>query len=88
MSCRTRLAWQAALRKIKVKLGLLTDLDILLMVENGIRRGTRHAIHRYVQANNKYMEDYNKYRKSLLLNYWDINIHMDENVIKVACRQF
>ena len=67
------LAWQAALRKIKVKLGVLIDIDILLMVEKGIRGETRHAIHRYVQANNKYMEDYNKYRKSSLLNYWDIN---------------
>ena len=31
------LAWQSALKKTKVKLGLLTDIDILLMVEKGIR---------------------------------------------------
>ena len=31
-------AWQAALEKTKVKLDLLTDIDILLMVEKG-RRG-------------------------------------------------
>ena len=30
------LAWQAALKKNKVKLELLTDIDILLMVEKGI----------------------------------------------------
>ena len=31
------LAWQAALKKTKVKLDLLTDIDMLLMVEKGIR---------------------------------------------------
>ena len=33
------LAWQACLRKTKVKLELLTDVDMLLMVEEGIRGG-------------------------------------------------
>ena len=28
------LAWQAALKETKVKLDLLTDIDMLLMVEN------------------------------------------------------
>ena len=32
------LAWQAALKKTKVKLELLTDTAMLLMVEKGIRR--------------------------------------------------
>ena len=31
------LAWQAALKKTKVKLDFLTDIDMLLMVEKGIR---------------------------------------------------
>ena len=38
------LAWQAALRKTKVKLALLTGIDMLLMVENCIRGGMCHAI--------------------------------------------
>ena len=33
------LAWQACLEKTGVKLELLTDIDILLMVEKGIRGG-------------------------------------------------
>ena len=41
------LAWQACLKKTGVKLELLTGIDMLLMVEKGIRGGIRQAIHRY-----------------------------------------
>ena len=47
------LAWQACLKKTKVELELLTDVDMLLMVEKGIRGVIRHAIHKYAKANNK-----------------------------------
>ena len=50
------LAWQAALKKTKVKLDLLTDIDMLLMVAKSITGC--HAIHRYAKPNNKYMADY------------------------------
>ena len=46
------LAWQACLKKTEVKLALLTNVDMLLMVEKGIRGATCHAIHRYAKANN------------------------------------
>ena len=49
------LAWQACLKKTNVKLELLTDYDMLLMVEEGIRGGICHAIHRLAKANNKSM---------------------------------
>ena len=54
------LAWQACLKKTDEKLELLTDVDMLLMVEKGIRGGICHAIYRYAKANNKYMKNYNK----------------------------
>ena len=50
------LAWQACLKKTNVKLELLTDYDMLLMVEEGIRGGICHSIHRYAKVNNKYMK--------------------------------
>ena len=39
------LAWQAALKKTKVKLDLLTDIDMLIMVEKGIRGGICHSMY-------------------------------------------
>ena len=51
------LAWQAAFKKTEVKLKLLSDIDMLLMVEKEIRRGICHAIHRSEKAVNKYIKD-------------------------------
>ena len=52
------LAWQAALKKIKVKLDLLTDIDMLLIVEKRIRVGICPSVYRYAKANKKYIKNY------------------------------
>ena len=57
------LAWQAALKKTKVKLEISTDMEKLLVGENGSRGGICHAIHRYAQANNRYKKNYDKNKK-------------------------
>ena len=54
------LAWQACLKKTKVELESLTDIDMLLMVEKGTRGAIFQAIHGYAKANNKYMKNYDK----------------------------
>ena len=47
-------------KKDKVELELLTDYDIILMTEKGIRGGICKASHRQAKANNKYMKSYDK----------------------------
>ena len=69
------LVWQAALKKteVEVKLELLTDIDLLLIVKKGIRRGICNTSHRYAKANNKYMKNYDKNKELSYLKYWDVN---------------
>ena len=67
------LAWQACLKKTKAILQLLTDYDMLLMVEKGIRGGICQATHRHAKANNKYMNSYDKKIDSSYIEYLDVN---------------
>ena len=67
------LVWQACLKETRVELDLLADIDILLMVENGIRGGLCQTAHRYAKANNKYMDNYHKNVESSCLVYLDAN---------------
>ena len=67
------LAWQTCLKNTRVKLELLTDIDMLLIVEKGIRDGICHSVHKYAKANNKYMKNYDKDKESSYLEYLDAN---------------
>ena len=67
------LAWQACLKKTGVELELLTDYHMLLMIEEGIRGGLYHAVHRYAKANNEYMKDYDESKESSYIQYLDAN---------------
>ena len=68
------LAWVAALKFTKIKLELLTDYDMLLMFEKGIRGGITQAVHRYAKANNKHMGNlYKPEEESSYLQYLDAN---------------
>ena len=67
------LAWQACLKKTGVELELLTDYDMLLMIEEGIRGGICHSVHRYAKVNNEYMKDYDESKESSYIQYLDAN---------------
>ena len=61
------LAWQACLKKTNVELELLTNYDMLLMLL------ICHTMQRYAKANNKYMKDYDRKKKSSYIQYLDAN---------------
>ena len=68
------LAWDAALKVTKVKLELLSNMDMLLMVEKGIRRGVSMISNRYGKANNKYMgKSFKEREPSKYITYLDAN---------------
>ena len=56
------------------RFGLLTDLDMPLVFEKGIRGGITQAVKRCAKANNRYMKDlYNPNEESIYLQYLDAN---------------
>ena len=62
------LAWQACFKKTEVELELVTNIDMLLITEKGIRGRIYQAIHRYAKADNKHMKNYDKDKESSLSN--------------------
>ena len=68
------LAWDACLKVTGVQLELLSDPNMLLMFEKGIRGGISIISNRYGEANNKYLrKGYNKNLPSKYLMYLDAN---------------
>ena len=67
------LAFQVCLKKTNIELELLTNYDMLLMVEEGIRGLICHLIHQYAKANNKYMKNYSNNEESSYIQYLDAN---------------
>ena len=67
------LAWDACLKETKQELHLLTDYDMLMMFEKGIRGGITHISKRYAEANNKYMKNFDETKPSTFIQYLDAN---------------
>ena len=67
------LAWDAALKSSGIVLELLTDSDMYLMVEQGIRGGVSTITKRYAKANNSYMNEYDPEKESTYIQYLDAN---------------
>ena len=68
------LAWRTCLKCTGIRQELLSDPDMLLMFEWGIRGGITQVVRKYASANNKYMGDkFNPNEDATYLQYLDAN---------------
>ena len=67
------LSWDAMLKMTDIKLELMTDIDMFLFIERGMRGGISHIANRYSEANNKHMDKYNDKIPSKYIMYLDAN---------------
>ena len=67
------LSWDALLKKTEVELELLTDLDLHLFVERGMRGGISMVSKRYAKANNPQVQGYDPSKPNKHIMYLDQN---------------
>ena len=67
------LSWDAMLKMTGIKLDLISNIDMHLFIEKGMRGGISYSSKRYNQANNKYMEYYGSSEESKFIMYLDAN---------------
>ena len=67
------LAWDAMLKMTGINLELITDIDMQLFIEKGLRGGISYIAHRHAEANNKYMKNFDIDKLISFLMYLDAN---------------
>ncbi|XP_053201453.1 uncharacterized protein LOC128386445 [Panonychus citri] len=67
------LTWAAALKTTSIELQIFSDVDMLLMIESGIRGGLTMVSQRYARANDPELPDYNQTESKSKMLYLDVN---------------
>ena len=63
------LGWDAMLKITKIKLDLISDPNMYMMIENGIRGGISTVMKRHAESNHKYLSNYDKSKASKFIEY-------------------
>ena len=75
------LSWDAMMKTTKIKLELLSDVDMLRIVQQGVRGGITAVPKRYAKANNKYMGDkYDASQPSKYILYLEVDLYYPEQI--------
>ena len=67
------LSWDAMLKMTGIELELISDIDIHLFIEKGMRDGISYVAERHSKANNKYMECFDSSKESKYITHLDAN---------------
>ena len=67
------LSWDAMLKITRIKLDLISDTDMHLFIERGMRGSISYIFKRSSKANNKYMKCYDSSEESKFIMYLDAN---------------
>ena len=66
-------AWDAFLKMTNIKLDLLKDYNMVCFFKDMTRGGPAYMCKKYSKANNELLEDYNKNKQSIFIDYFDMN---------------
>ena len=67
------LGWGAMFKMTKVQLELISDADMFLFFEKGMRGGISCTSKRYSKANKRYLKSYDAKQESKHITYWNVN---------------
>ena len=71
------LSWASSLKNTKIKLELISDIDMLHVYENGIRGEITRAVDHYAESNYKCIFDYDEAKEKSYLPNLTLTINMD-----------
>ena len=61
------------LKMTRIELELISDVDMNLFIERGMRGGISYTSKRFIRANNACMQSYNDTKSSKYITYLDAN---------------
>ena len=67
------LSWDAMIKKTGIELEFVSDIDMHLFIEKGMREGISYIAKRFSKGNNKYMQFYDDKKPSKFIMYLDKN---------------